>query len=219
MSFTLTEQPFHGFVRETIPGEKLLESIRLIDGNCPLLAYHQERIDRSRKLLFPKSGQLKLKNILAELELPATGVYKLRLLYGEQLEESSIKAYEINVPRTIRLIDEPQIKYAKKYADRSALESCFDRRGECDDVLIIQHGFVTDTSYANVAFFDGNQWYTPSAPLLRGTRRAKLLREGTIRSAIIREKDIPLFKTVRLLNGMMNWAEAPVLEVERLVRI
>lgn len=200
------------------PRGKLLESIRLIDGTCPLLAYHQERVDRSRKLLFPKSGQLKLKKILADTDLPSQGVHKIRICYDKKLESITVAPYEIKVPKTIRLLDAPDVKYAKKYTDRTALEYCYDKRGDCDDVLIVQHGFITDTSYANVAFFDGNYWFTPSAPLLRGTRRAKLIREGVIRPAIIREKDITLFKTVRLINGMMNWAEAPVLEIERLIR-
>lgn len=200
------------------PTVELLESIRLSDGKCPLLDYHQERVDRSRKLLYPKLPQLKLQQLIEAMDLPERGIHKIRIQYGKEVGNVSIQPYEIKVPKKIRLIDSHQLNYAKKYANRSEIEACFERRGDCDDILIIKHGFVTDTSYANVVFYDGVKWFTPSAPLLRGTRRAKLLREGTIKSAIIREKDIPLFKSVRLINGMLPWSEAPVLPIGELYR-
>lgn len=200
------------------PAVELLESIRLADGECPLLDYHQERVDRSRKLLYPKTPQLKLKQLLETTDLPERGVHKIRIRYGQDVEEVSIKPYEVLIPKKIRLIDAHGLCYAKKYTNRAGIIACFERRGDCDDVLMIQHGFVTDTSYANVVFFDGDKWFTPSAPLLRGTRRAKLLREGIIKSAIIREKDISLFKSVRLINGMLPWSEAPVLPIGELYR-
>lgn len=199
-------------------GEQLLETIRLVNGQCPLLAYHQARVDRSRKVLFPKKPQLKLKKILAELDLPDSGTHKLRLLYGIGVDRYEVKDYGPREVRKIRLLDGNGLRYAKKYADRESIEAGFARRRDCDDVLFIQHGFVTDTSYANVALFDGQHWYTPSAPMLRGTRRAKLLAEGTLKAAVIREKDLANFKKIRLINAMLPWGEGPELPVSQLVR-
>lgn len=202
----------------TLNGKLLLESIRLVDGQCPLLAYHQERVDRSRKLLYPKSPQLKLKSKIADFDLPDEGTYKLRLVYGHALESWEIQSYTKKTIRTIRLLDNDNIQYAKKYEDRQELNACFAQRGSHDDVLIVQHGFLTDTTYANIALFDGHKWFTPSAPLLRGTRRAKLLKEGKIKAAVIREKDLPLFKKARLINAMLPWGIGPEIDIEAITR-
>lgn len=198
-------------------GKLLLESIRLIDGQCPLLAYHQDRVDRCRKLLFPKKGQLKLNKILEGLPLPNTGEYKLRLIYGQNIESHEINPYVPKEVNSLRLVGGENVVYAKKYKDRSAINACYDRRAGCDDVLMIQHGFLTDTSYANIALFDGTKWFTPSAPILRGTRRAKLLREGLLKPAVIREKDLPLFKKARLINAMLPWGAGPELNLDQFV--
>ena len=81
---------------------------------------------------------------------------------------------------------------------------------------MVQHGFLTDTSYANLALYDGYKWFTPSVPMLRGTRRAKLLEDGTLKKAVIREKDLPLFKKVRLINAMLPWGKGPELMIDQI---
>lgn len=197
-------------------GKLLLESIRLIEGDCPLLTFHQDRVDRSRKLLYPKASQFRLRKLLEELPLPSQGEHKIRLVYGQGLEDAKITAYEPRSIESIRLVDSSNVRYSKKYEDRSAINACFEQRADCDDVLMIQRGFVTDTSYANLALFDGIKWFTPSVPMLRGTRRAKLLREGTLKAAVIREKDLPLFKKIRLINAMLPWGQGPELMIEQL---
>ena len=51
--------------------------------------------------------------------------------------------------------------------------------------LIVKDGYLTDTSIANIALYDGYTWFTPAHPLLRGTKRAELLNKQ-----LIVEKDI-----------------------------
>lgn len=192
----------------------LLESIRLLDGKLSLLPYHQRRIDRSRRVHYAKCPAFKLDQILPTLDLPKTGEYKLRLLYGAKLEQWQVVPYTITPVRSLRVVVSDELRYGRKYADRAALNSLYRMRRGCDDVLIVQRGHLTDSSYANIALYDGSGWYTPAWPLLRGVRREYLLDRGTIRPSIIRLRDIGHFSHLRLINAMMDWDESPVLGVD-----
>ncbi len=85
-----------------------------------------------------------------------------------------------------------------------------------DDVLIVKNGLLTDTSYANIAFFDGVQWLTPATPLLAGTRRQQLLEQGVITEATLHPSDLKQFKFAKLMNAMLTWAESPLISVENI---
>ncbi len=189
----------------------LLESLRLLDGAIELLSYHQRRIDRSRKVYYAKCPAFKLAQILPTLDLPAQGEYKLRLTYGAQLEKWEAIPYAIKPVSSLRVVEADGLQYGRKYADRTEIRSLFHRRGDRDDILMVQQGYLTDTSYANVALYDGNRWYTPAWPLLRGVRREYLLESGTIRPAIIRLRDLGHFSQLRLMNALMEWDDSPTL--------
>ena len=97
------------------------------------------------------------------------------------------------------------LDYRLKYADRTELDQLFLKRGEADDILIIQNGLVTDTSIANIAFFDGDKWITPKEPLLKGTTRARLLDEKKIFEQDIKIADLGKFTEFALMNAMIGF--------------
>lgn len=74
-------------------------------------------------------------------------------------------------------------------------------------MLIVKNGLVTDTSFCNVLFFNGKHWLTPEQPLLRGTRRAALLDQEQIRTAVIGVEDLHYFTKVRLINAMIRFED------------
>lgn len=166
-------------------------------------------MDRSRRAGYPKSPALKLSKLFETIDLPVMGVHKLRLEYGAKLHRYEILPYVSRPVHSIRIIDADELRYGKKFAARTDIHQLMERRGAFDDVLMIQRGHVTDTSYANVALFDGSHWYTPAWPLLRGTRREKLLQDGTLRASVIRERDLGNFERVRLVNAMLPWGQGP----------
>lgn len=185
----------------------LLESIRLENGHLPLLDYHQARVDRSRALLGWRQPLL-LQAVLREQPLPQQGLYKLRVTYGREQVQVDCQPYVRRPLRSLRLLPAEGLDYALKWADRRALEHCFSLRGACDDVLLLQAGRLTDTSYANVALFDGQQWWTPKQPLLQGVRRAFLLDSGLLQPAELRVEDLAAFRCLRVFNAMIDLAEA-----------
>ena len=187
----------------------LIESIKLHEGAVPLLPLHQARMDQARRALFPKSPVIKLNKLLPDLALPSSGLHKIRLLYADKVIRSEVLPYIIRPIRSVRLADAGSLTYNRKFADRAGIDALFAGRGNADDVLMTRSGYVMDTSYANVALFDGYHWFTPSYPMLRGVRREKLIKEGKIRPAIIRVRDLLNFKRVRIMNAMLRWHDMP----------
>ncbi|HET6559925.1 MAG TPA: aminotransferase class IV, partial [Prolixibacteraceae bacterium] len=88
--------------------------------------------------------------------------------------------------------------------------------GECDDIIIIKNGYVTDSFTANLLFFDGGRWFTPTTPLLKGTKRQWLLEKGFIVEKEIREENIPAYSKVGLVNAMIEMEEMPVVDIKNI---
>ena len=78
-------------------------------------------------------------------------------------------------------------------------------RGNCDDILIIKDGFITDTSYSNIVVRDDSgRWFTPSSYLLKGTKRSYLLDKGIISEAEITPASLRKYKELKLINSMID---------------
>ena len=170
-------------------------------------------MDRARRAVIGKARKLRLTEIINGLELPQTGLHKIRIVYGEEVISTEIKPYQIRPVRSLKVMPADKVDYGHKFSDRSAINQLFAERGEHDDIIMTKHGYVMDTSYANLALFDGRHWYTPAYPMLRGVRREHLLKNGTIRTAILRDRDLGNFKKARLLNAMIEWGEGEDIEV------
>ena len=61
---------------------------------------------------------------------------------------------------------------------------------------------MTDCSIGNLILRQGKKWYTPDTPLLLGTQREKLLREGKIQETTIFQEDIANFDEIKIINAM-----------------
>ena len=81
------------------------------------------------------------------------------------------------------------------------------QKGDADDIIIVKNGLITDSSFANLLFFNGLQWLTPAQPLLKGTQRAKLLEQEQVITAEIRTADLSNFIKVRLVNAMLRFED------------
>lgn len=195
---------------------RLLESIRLQHGNFHRLNYHQQRMDRSVKELSGGRNTISLFEHLKKIHIPKTGLYKCRVVYADKIESVELIPYEIKPVNSLRVVYDPEIEYGHKYHDRTRIHALFTQRQYCDDVLIVRNGFVTDSSYSNIIFYDGVNWITPSAPLLKGTMRQFLLDTAEIKSAPVTVQDIPSFKKFRLINSMLAF-DCPEIDVSKIV--
>ena len=82
--------------------------------------------------------------------------------------------------------------------------------------MIVRKGWITDSYYANVVFFDGKDWWTPERPLLEGTCRARLLANGIIKTTPLQVEDLKNFLGIKLINAMRDMSQ-PMITIEALV--
>lgn len=108
------------------------------------------------------------------------------------------------------MVADDTITYDYKSTDRSRLNALVAQKGNCDDIIIVKHGLLTDTSFTNLAIFDGKHWLTPRHPLLPGTKRAALLDKGMIQEADITLEDLRNANKVSLFNAMIEFGEREI---------
>lgn len=190
----------------------LIESLCILNGEIRNLDFHQNRLNKSRYKALGKEDDWDLNQIIKIPHSAQEGKFKCRILYGEKLESIEFLPYSIRPIQSIRLVENNSIEYKFKWEDRSAFELMKDSVSE-DEIMILKKGQITDTSYSNLVFFDGDNWITPSTYLLNGTMRQALLREGKIIEDEINPKDFNRFLSFKLINAMMNLEESPELDI------
>lgn len=182
---------------------RLIESIKVAKKDFHNLAYHQQRMNKTRKELFGIEDAI---NLAAELRIPATlsdSVFKCRVIYSEKILSTEFHPYETRNIKSLQIAYADDIDYAYKYEDRSKLQKLLCKC-TADDVLIIKNGFVTDTSYSNVVLNKGSKFFTPDTFLLNGIKRQKLLDEKIIEQAKITTTDIAGYEKIFIINSMMD---------------
>lgn len=192
----------------------LVESIKWKDGVIYNLEYHQQRLNLSMKELFPEAAVIDLAIELSAIQLPFLGLYKLRVVYSSLIEKIEIEPYTLRSIQSLKVVYQNNIDYHLKYADRQVLNQLFSQRGNCDDIIIVKNGVVTDSFSANLLFFDGQRWVTPDSPLLKGTQRQYMLDNGLIFEKHITLKDLASFQKVGLINAMMDFDEMPIIDTK-----
>ena len=195
----------------------LVESLKLNEGIIQNLNYHQERLNSSMNELFPQAEKPDLIHVISIPENCTSGVFKVRVIYGPTVEKVEIQPYFFRTIRSLKVVHSENIDYHLKYTERNMLQELYVQRGVCDDIIIIQNGFASDSFAANLLFFDGAGWFTPSTPLLKGTKRQFLIDQGLVSEKKIREDDIRKFQKVGLINAMIDFTEMPVIPVKQIV--
>ena len=182
----------------------IFETIRVENLKLQNIEYHNQRLNKSRKQLFKSTDEIRLEQIIKiPIGLPQ-GIHKCRVVCSSKVEKIEFSAYTPRLIKSLKMVKGNRIDYSHKYNDRSEIDKLFAQRGECDDILIIKNGYITDASYANVVFLERGRWLTPATPLLNGTARQRLIREYRIAEAVIKPEDISNFTGCKLVNAMLN---------------
>ncbi len=182
-----------------------IETIKVEDGLVKNLDLHIERARATSMKFFGVEKEYRFGELISEEVIVQTsGIYKLRVIYSEEILSFSFEPYKKREIHTLRPVDGSGVDYSFKYESRGAIEALLEQRGDCDDILIIKDGFVTDTSYCNIICSDGKGLYTPSTPLLKGTKREQLLREGVIKEREIRIDDLNKYSEFYVVNAMFG---------------
>jgi 4-amino-4-deoxychorismate lyase len=161
-------------------------------------------LNESRKALFEATDEIFLETVIQVPGYAMSGIFKCRVIYGRKIEQVEFIPYVL--PRVARLkaVMANDIEYSHKFLDRSRIMRLLESRGGCDEILIVRGGYMTDTSFTNIALFDGTAWFTPSSPLLPGTKRQALIDMGVLRPADLTLSDVHRFSRISLINSMLD---------------
>ncbi len=194
----------------------LFESLCVKNGRVLHGEWHQLRFQKAYQNFF---GRQPTFNLLDPIDLPQIfchGMVKLKISYNETGRQLDFQHYHMQQIQSVRLVPTNDLDYTNKYTERKKLDALFALREGCDDVLIIRNGWITDSYYANVVFFDGKDWWTPELPLLEGTCRARLLANGIIKTIPLQVEDLKNFLGIKLINAMRDMSQ-PMITIEALV--
>jgi 4-amino-4-deoxychorismate lyase len=187
---------------------QFFESIRVKDGIAENLGFHQLRVNKTLDAFNASNHSIVLASIVHQLILPAEGLFKLRVSYDlNGNHQSSFTAYQYKQIQNFALVDIKGQGYDYKFSNRDWINEALALSGK-DEIMMHDGGLIKDCSYTNIVFYDGVNWFTPAAPLLEGTKRAKLIQEGIIISKALYVDDIPNFIKFKCINAMIHWEDA-----------
>jgi 4-amino-4-deoxychorismate lyase len=192
---------------------RFIETIKIEKRSVFNLDYHQERMNRTIAHFFPDADVPALGEIIKIPGWIDESLFKCRIVYGVKIEKIEFEKYTPQTINTLKVVMDDEIDYSFKFAGRSRIQQLLNKKGNCDDVLIVSNHRITDTSYCNILFFDGNRWITPEFPLLHGTCRQRLLDNGRITAQKINLPDLQAFSKFMLINAMLDFDENRVLDI------
>ncbi len=180
--------------------DRFIETIRIRNSVAENLSFHIQRM-RDTSSYYGFNLDMTLVNNVFNNSFDKGIEYKLRIIYGKDYFSYSYEKYNRREIRSLKIIEAKDLFYGFKFENREEINRLFGERGNCDDIIITQNGYFTDTSFSNLVFLSkDNKLFAPSTYLLNGTMRKRL-----IQSSIIQEKEIMRltdYKGVYLINAM-----------------
>lgn len=198
-------------------GIQLLETIKCLDGKLSNLQWHTKRFNHARTECFGLHTKMNLVNFIKVPTSSKKGLFRCRITYSKTIDSLEFIPHQTKEINSLKLIEDNEIDYHFKYANRKRLTELFEKRGECDDILIVKNGCITDSFIANPIFFDGEKWWTPDTPLLLGTQRMRLIAEGIISVCKITPSDLSKYKKVGLINAFQDFENMPVINTNNIL--
>jgi 4-amino-4-deoxychorismate lyase len=197
---------------------RLLETIKIKENRIYNIDVHNSRCNLSRRSLFHCQDEIDLRDHIDLQKVSSKKAFiKCRISYREIVESVAYLPYELPRINSLKTVGADDLEYAYKYENREALAALVRQKGECDEVIILKKGYVTDTSFSNLVFYDGSKYRTPARPLLAGTKRAVLLETGKITTAEIKLMDFKFFQYVFLINSMIDLEDRIGVAVEKII--
>ncbi|MCK4920061.1 MAG: aminotransferase class IV [Bacteroidales bacterium] len=184
---------------------RFIETIKINKGEALNIERHNFRMNQTRHHFFDDVSDLDLINYVADIpNLPGDKTLRCTFSYSKEIVNYKLVEYKIPHIKSLKIVADNTVDYSYKYTDRSKLNTLFEKRKNCDDIIIMKRGFFTDSLFANLVFYDGSKYFTPANPLLKGTKRSRLIDEGILFEEEIGVDDLVLFKFCGLINAMLD---------------
>ncbi len=195
---------------------QFIETICYKNGVFERIELHNDRLNRTRNHFFDNQLAIDLSDHLSiPLDLIHSTV-KCTITYGEKIQHISYSSYQIRAVHSLKMIENNSIDYTFKSSNREQLEAMFLLKGDCDDILIVKNGYLTDSSYANLILLRENRWYSMQNPLLLGTRLQSYLIEKLVTPTLVTPNDLHLFSEARIINAMISIDDSPIIPVQNI---
>ena len=197
---------------------RFIESIKIEDQKAFLLDLHQKRVNQTFAY-FGKEGSIDLAKIFKNLEHDEDGLYKLRIVYDlDKKFTTQLIPYAIPEIENFQLVENNSYDYSFKFEDRKEFER-MKTKAKTEEIIVVKNNHITDTSYSNILFLKGKEWFTPTTYLLNGVMRQHLLHEKKIKETEITLQNIKEFSHFQLINAMNDFDDMFIYPIERIVNL
>ncbi|MDO4896102.1 MAG: aminotransferase class IV family protein [Moraxella sp.] len=185
----------------------LFETLAINHGHILNLDYHNKRFKQGQLFLHCQTMIGDIADVICVPDDFKNKFVRCRVTYDKYNIKVEYFDYTPKSIKSFKIIECDEIDYAYKYDDRTLLNQLLSQKGDCDEIIIIKNGLVTDCSIGNLLFLKNNHWYTPDTPLLQGTQRAYLLDNHKVHLANIDKNNIWQYEKVMMINALNAFDE------------
>ncbi|MEN4762810.1 aminotransferase class IV [Chryseobacterium sp. C39-AII1] len=197
---------------------QFIESIKVEDQEIYLLEYHQKRVNQTFAH-FGKEGSIDLKKIFEHLEHDEDGLFKFRIVYDlDKKVRTQMIPYAIPEIQDFQLVENNSFDYSFKFEDRKELER-MKMKSKAEEIIIVKNNHITDTSFSNLLFLKGKEWFTPNTYLLNGVQRQDLLKSKEIKETEITLQNLKQFSHFQLINSLNDFDENFIYPIARIINL
>lgn len=197
---------------------QFIESIKVEDQKIFLLELHQQRINQTFAH-FGKEGSIDLAKIFKSLEHDEDGLFKLRIVYDlDKKIRTQMIPYAIPEIENFQLVENNSFDYSFKFEDRKELDK-MKMKSKAEEIIIVKNNHITDTSFSNLLFLKGKEWFTPKTYLLNGVQRQNLLKHKKIKEAEITLQNIKEFTHFQIINSLNDFDNMFIYPIDRIMNL
>lgn len=197
---------------------QFIESIKVEDQEIFLLELHQKRVDQTFSH-FGKEGGIDLAKIFKSLQHDEDGLFKLRIAYDlDKKIRTQMIPYAIPEINDFQLIENNSFDYSFKFEDRKELDK-MKMKAKAEEIIIVKNNHITDTSFSNLLFLKGKDWFTPDSYLLNGVQRQNLLKHKKIKETEITLQNIKQFSHFQIINALNDFDDMFIYPIDRIINL
>ena len=194
---------------------RFIESIKVEDQEVFLLDLHQKRVNETFKH-FGKEGSVDLGKTFKNLNVDEDGLYKLRIVYDlDKNIKTQLIPYAIPEIDDFQLVENNCFDYPFKFEERKEFEK-MKTQAKAEEIIIVKNNHITDTSYTNLLFLKGKEWFAPSTYLLNGIQRQHLLKNKKVKEAEITLQNLREFSHFQLINALNDFDDMFVYPISKI---
>ncbi len=180
---------------------QLVESI-WIKNKIPMnISYHQRRYAKALLKFYPGAQPMDLRHAI-DTDLCRTPEVKCRIIYGDTILSVEYETYSRKKIVSLKCVEANDVEYKYKYLHRDALTKLYEKRENCDEIIMVKNGLICDAYYYNLVFENDLGLFTPEVPLLAGTMREQLIANRVLTPVSIALEDLPKYSKIHLINAL-----------------